>query len=234
MKKQSLILLHGWSFSPNYFTVIKSLLKKHYKLFTPIMPGFGSLPISSPYNLDKYSDWLCEYIKINKINNPILLGHSFGGSVCLNYLSKYPNNKIKLVLVSAAIIRSKYSYKRKLYYSFISLLKPIIDFLNIKTYLLKAIKLEDSDYQKISSPLMKITFNQIIFSDLSNKAKKIDNNTLIIWGENDSTTPLIQGKTINHLIKNSTLKIIPDSGHFPFTDDPIEFVTHLNNFAKQN
>jgi len=197
------------------------------------MPGFGFVPVSSPYNLDRYSDWLNKYIKINKINNPILLGHSFGGSVCLNYLSKYPNKKTKLILVNAAIIRNKFSLKRKLYYSFTHLLKPIFDFLKIKTYLLKAIGLKNSDYQNISNPIMKLTFNQIIFSDLSNVAKKITNKTLIIWGENDNTTPLTQGKKINQLIQSSTLKIIPDTGHFPFIDDPIEFVNHLNNFVQQ-
>jgi len=93
--------------------------------------------------------------------------------------------------------------------------------------------LSNSDYQNISNPIMKQTFNQIIFSDLSHIAQQIPNRTLIIWGENDKTTPLIQGKQINRLIKSSSLKIISDAGHFPFIDDPIEFVSYLNNFIQK-
>jgi len=233
MKKQSLVLLHGWSFNPKYFNILDNLLEKHYEVFKPIMPGFGSISISSPYNLDAYSDWLNKYIQKNNITNPVLIGHSFGGSVCLYYLNKYPNKKIKLILVNAAIIRSKYSLKRKTLHFLIHITTPILDYLKIKTYLLKVAGLSNSDYQNISNPIMKQTFNQIIFSDLSHIAQQIPNRTLIIWGENDKTTPLIQGKQINRLIKSSSLKIISDAGHFPFIDDPIEFVSYLNNFIQK-
>lgn len=229
-KKPNLILLHGWSQNPNYFNLIKPLLEDKYKIFSPIMPGFGETKINTPYNLDKYADWLKDFILINKIKNPILLGHSFGGSVCVKYLSKYPNKKIKLILVDAAIIRTKYSFRKKTYYFLIHLVKPLIKIFKIKKIILKIMKLNNSDYQNINSPIMKKTFQNIIYNDLIDEASKLKNKTLIIWGEKDLVTPIAFGKKINQAIKKSSIEIIPNSGHFPLIDDPAFFISCIKNF----
>ena len=49
--------------------------------------------------------------------------------------------------------------------------------------------------------------------------KGIKCETLLIWGSYDQSTPLKDGKLINRLIKNSSLVIVPNSGHFPFVDN---------------
>jgi len=211
MLKQTLILLHGWSQNPDYFNLIKPILKRKYKIFTPIMPGFKGMLISKPYDLDKYADWLKDFLFENKIDNPILLGHSFGGSVCVKFLSKYPNQKIKLILVDAAIVKDKYSIRKKIYYFLIHFFKP-----------------------NINSPVMKKTFQSVIYSDLLKEANNLNNKTLIIWGSRDITTPLSFSKKIKKNIKKSIIKIIPNSGHFPFIDDPMKFIFHVNKFLAQN
>jgi 2-hydroxy-6-oxonona-2,4-dienedioate hydrolase len=231
MKKPTLILIHGWSQNPNYFNLMKPILEKDYKIVSPIMPGFGEMKITTPYDLNKYADWLNAFILKNKINDPILLGHSFGGSVCVKFLSKYPNKKIKLILVDAAIVRDKYSPKKKIFYSLVSVIKPIISLLKVKNFVLKIMKLDNSDYQNINNPIMKKTFQNIIYSDLIEETRKLKNKTLIIWGGRDITTPLIFGKKINKNIKNSIIKIIPNSGHFPFVDDPIKFISYIKLFS---
>jgi pimeloyl-ACP methyl ester carboxylesterase len=49
----------------------------------------------------------------------------------------------------------------------------------------------------------------------------IDVPTLIIWGKDDTQTPLADGKTFNNLIPNSQLQII-DGGHFIHQEKPNE------------
>lgn len=195
------------------------------------MPGFGEIKIKNPYDLDKYADWLKDFIIKNKITNPILLGHSFGGSVCVKFLFKYPNPKIKLILVDAAIVRDKYSFRKRIYYFLVYIIKPVINFLRIKNFILKIMKLNNSDYQNINSPIMKETFQKVIYSDLIKEASKLKNKTLIIWGDKDVVTPLTFGREINKNMKNSILKVIPNSGHFPFIDDPIKFIFYIKKFS---
>ena len=53
---------------------------------------------------------------------------------------------------------------------------------------------------------------------LDNFLDKIENQTLIIFGEKDRETPLYMAKSLNAGIKNSSLKIIKNAGHFCFID----------------
>ena len=220
MLKPNLILLHGWSQNPDYFNLIKPILERKYKIFSPIMPGFGEIDIIYPYDLNKYADWLKNFINKNKIINPILLGHSFGGSVCVKFLAKYSNPETKLILVDAAIVKDKYSLRKKIYYYLVYKIRPLFN-------------KEKSIHQNINSPIMKKTFLKVVYSDLLKEASKLKNKTLIIWGSRDLTTPLSFGRKIKKNIKNSTIKIIPNSGHFPFIDDPMKFIFHVNKFLKQ-
>lgn len=41
----------------------------------------------------------------------------------------------------------------------------------------------------------------------------------LLWGENDTTTPLEQGYTLNSLIPGSTLTVLPGLGHIPHIED---------------
>jgi pimeloyl-ACP methyl ester carboxylesterase len=198
-------------------------LGKKYKIFSPVMPGFGKTKINFPYNLDKYADWLKNFITKNRIINPIILGHSFGGSVCVKFLSKYPNKKTKLILVDAAIVKDKRSFIKKTFYFFFYIVKPIMELSGL-------IKFNKLNYQNINSPVMKKTFQNAVFCDLIKETSILNNKTLIIWGKRDAITPLTFGKKINKKMKNSTLKIIPNSGHYPFLDEPSLFVSHLDNF----
>lgn len=230
--QKNIVLLHGWSQKPNYFQNLKHLLNRKYKIYIPIMPGFNKNTIKNSYTLDSFADWLNKYLLQSEIENPIIVGHSFGGAVAANYLVKYKNSSAKLVLVDAAIIRDKLTLSRKLLYLIVKILKPSIEGLGIKKLLLRLTKLENSDYQKTTDPVMKRTFQNIIYVDLSEKLLSIKNKALIIWGENDKITPIWQGKKIHSLIKNSSLKIVKDAGHFPFFDNYEEFIKIFNNFLK--
>ncbi len=47
--------------------------------------------------------------------------------------------------------------------------------------------------------------------------------TAIIWGAEDTTTPLSQGENLHALIPDSTLIVLPDIGHIPMIEDPEGF-----------
>lgn len=47
--------------------------------------------------------------------------------------------------------------------------------------------------------------------------------TALIWGAEDTTTPLAQGETLRDLIPGATLTVLPDVGHIPMIEDPAAF-----------
>ena len=58
----------------------------------------------------------------------------------------------------------------------------------------------------------------------------IDTATLIINGKLDAETPLYMAKKLNKNIKNSTLKVFEECGHFCFLDKPNKFNMEVREF----
>ncbi len=55
----------------------------------------------------------------------------------------------------------------------------------------------------------------------------------IIWGREDTTTPLSQGEQLHALIASSSLTIIDDVGHMPHLEDPASFDIAVKHVLKE-
>jgi len=53
---------------------------------------------------------------------------------------------------------------------------------------------------------------------------------LIVWGEEDSVTPLVQGQHLQGLFPNATLRVMPNVNHIPHVEDMPTFGKHLLTF----
>ena len=227
----NLVFLHGWGGCWQSWYPILERLKNDFNLYAPDLPGFGKETLTTPYNLENYVDFVVNFVIKNKIENPILIGHSFGAAI----ISKIAANKLiplsKIILVDAASIRHPYSPYQKIKFRLINSLKKIIPFTQDIYY--KIFKLQNSDYAALKgNPILQQTFKNVIQQDLTDELPKIDTTTLIIWGKNDTSTPLSDGKIMQKLIPNSTLKIFEDTSHFCYLDDQQQFVTEVTNFIK--
>ncbi len=236
----TLVFLHGWGGSWASWSPILERLKKNFDLFAFDLPGFGNQSIQIPYYLDNYVDFVINLLKTRKIKNPILIGHSFGGAVISKIAAEnlYPIKK--LILVDAAAIRHPYSFRQLITLKTISSIKKILSLPLIKVIMPPIQKLyyrstnqQNSDYAALKdNPIMQKTFQHIIKDDLSALLTKIKTPTLIIWGEDDLSTPLADGQKINSLISNSKLIIYPNSSHFSYLENQDIFVNDIKKFIK--
>ncbi len=211
-----LILLHGWGSNKETFRGVIDHLNDEYCCFSIDLPGFGESVIESPMSLDDYVYVLEEFIKIQGIEKPIILGHSFGGRIAISYASNHDVSK--LILVDSAGIR-KFNLKV---------------FLKIKSYkFMKKLgfskNLGSNDYRN-ATDVLKQTMNKIVPLDLTDRLELIDAETLILWGELDETTKLSDGKLMSKLIRNSALIVIPRAKHFPDLEHPRYFLLMLMSF----
>lgn len=152
-----------------------------------------------------------------------IFAHSFGGRVAIKGLAEGKFESKRLILLSSAGIKPKFSLKTKLKISRYKFLKKIGS--------KKAEKFGSSDY-KILSPVMKQTFSKIINEDLSLCCPKIKAKTLIIFGENDKETPPYMAKKLNKLISNSQLYLIKDAGHFAYIQNAAQVIPIIYSFLK--
>ena len=219
-KKQNIIILPGWGNNRITFNYLINDLKNYFTIYIIDYPGFGNSTINKDLTIFDYTDIVYQFIKLLEIDNPILIGHSFGGRI-ISILTTNYNIKIKkLLLIDVAGLKEyniKIFIKKKIY----KLLKKIINLLPNKyknKYLNKLFnKFSSNDYKLLPNNLY-ITFQNVIKVDLKNYYKNIKLETLILWGEQDNITPLKMGKKINKLIKNSTLIPITNTKHFPYLE----------------
>ena len=78
--------------------------------------------------------------------------------------------------------------------------------------------------------IRKESYKKIVTEHLDYTLGKVQNQTLIIFGENDKETPLYMAKRLNRGIPSSTLSVIKGAGHFCFIDKPNKFNMEVKEF----
>ena len=222
--KSNIIILPGWGDTRNTFNKMIEVLKEFYTVYILDYPGFGNSPFPNrDLDIYDYANLIKDFIKTNEIDNPIIIGHSFGGRISIILSGLYKVNIKKMILIDAAGIKRKKKLKVKFKQIIYKCLKKIGKFLPKKIrpiYQNKLINIFGStDFKNLHENIRK-TFIKVINEDLSKYLKNINASTLLIWGENDNDTPLDDGKLMNVKIEDSGLIIIPNAGHFPYLEYP--------------
>jgi pimeloyl-ACP methyl ester carboxylesterase len=217
--KPHIVLLHGWGSRPDRWKSVSDILKrKGFIVNTPYLPGFNpDEPIDKPYTIDDYSLWLKDYIK--NLNSPkvFLIGHSHGGRIIARYMFKYGQNVSKIVLIGSAGLPQTISIQKEIIKNIVSLysenvykIVPKVVYNLLQRLLYKT--LGESDYMKLNKP-MKITMNNMLHHNSTDDYKLIKVPTLLIWGKQDTYTPIATGKKLKLIIHNSSLITIEDGKH---------------------
>lgn len=228
------VILHGWGCSHSTVRSIAEVLEPSMRVISVDLPGHGeSAEPLEVWGTFDFADAVLELIRLLGIENPSLIGHSFGGRTSIALASA---NKIKkMVLVDSAGITPKrslkYYYKVYSYKALKKLLFGIFGREKGQKFLDKG-KKGSADYQA-ASPMMRAIMSRCINEDLKGIMSDIKSPTLLIWGENDTATPLEDAKIMEKLIPDAGLVSFPACGHYSFLDNPVGFRAVLREFFKE-
>lgn len=226
-----IIILHGWTYSvEKWQTFLNILEKKGFEITILRVPGLTS-ENDKVWRTEDYVNWLYKKIEKEK-EKVVILGHSNGGRIALNFAIKYPKKVEKLILIdSAGIYHNELplALKRVIFRTLAKLGKKLTSSNILKNILYKLSG--ESDYNN-ASVNMKQTMLNLLNSDKSLKLEEIQIPTLIIWGKEDKITPLSDGILMDNLIKNSKLEIIENAKHSPQFTHPNQVAEAIiNNLA---
>lgn len=232
-----LVLLHGWGCNTEIWARAEAFLKEHFRCLTVDFAGFGkSEEPKEVWGVEEYTQSIEAILQAEGIENPILMGHSFGGRVSIVYASR--NTTRKVILVDAAGVKPKRSLKYYLkVYTFKTLkhLAPI--FLGKKRAAAliekRRAKAGSSDYSN-ASPMMRAILSKCVNEDLCHLMPHIKAPTLLFWGENDTATPLANAKRMEKLIPDAGLVTVAAAGHFSFLENPVLFERVLKSFLAKD
>jgi len=94
-------------------------------------------------------------------------------------------------------------------------------------------KFGSSDY-KNSPEILRKTMSIIINEDQTELLKNIKASTLLLWGENDTDTPISDAKIMEENIKDASLIEIKGAGHFSYLDRLNQCLLILDEFLKND
>lgn len=231
------LLLHGWGASFDTYRGVINTLKNRCRVVAVNFPGCGnSDTMESPWTLDDYCNFVLKFMKAVNLNNPIMFGHSHGGRVTLKMVAEGMVSPPKIVLIDSAgliPVKTPRQIKRaknfKRIKAFLSL--PVINLFS-KGLLEKARKHYGSADYNAAPPVLRQTLVSLVNTDVRDILNKISCPTLLIWGENDTATPLSDAKIIESLIPDCGLCVIEGTGHFSFCEKPFEAHAIINSFIK--
>lgn len=224
---KDVLLLHGWGQNIQMMKPIGDNLCSNHRITIIDFPGFGeSDEPSTPWTIDDYSLLIENLVRELNIRKPIVMGHSFGGRVAIHFSSNNPIEK--LVLFGSPCIRE--NKKLPLSTRILKKLKTLPGMDKLGEEMKKYIGSRD---YKAASPIIRQTLVNVINEDLSSYARKIEEPTLLIWGEADTEAPVDDARELEKIMIDAALIILPGT-HYAYLENLGQVINILNSFLKEN
>lgn len=224
---KTIVILHGWASSLSFWLPVAQLLSPHWRIVLLDLPGFGlTPPIDDTPDIPEYTQFVRSFTQKLKLKKFILVGHSFGGQIALDYALKFPTDLINLILVAPAAIKER-SQILKLKLRLTNALKPLLS-KSSYNYLEQYLGwYTPTDYNHANEYQKKV-LQKIVKYNLKPLLKKLSVFTDIIWGGNDFIIPN-NGNYLTKNISQSRLHIIPGANHLLNLTHPQELAKVISS-----
>ena len=232
-----MVMLQGWGTDLGVYDSVADAINEKYTFVQFDFPGFGgSDEPREAWNVDAYADFFCKFMEALGIKKATLIGHSYGGRVIIKLAAResLPFEITNIVLIDSAGVLPKRSFAQKMKIRRYKVLKRI---LNLKLiYALFPEVIDDwrsrqgsADYRN-ATPIMRQCLVMAVNEDLTELLPKIKQDTLLIWGDKDTATPISDGKLMEERIQNSGLAVLTGTGHFSFLEQPAVFRNIMRSY----
>ena len=223
--QEVVVLLHGWGANVTLYRNVISHLGKSMQICALDLPGFGeTAEPDRSWSVADFADFVIHFIEAMGFRKVALMGHSHGGRVSLEIASRtqLPFSLTRMVLMDAAGVLPKKTWKQKLRQRRYKMARWVLSLPLVGALYPDALENlrrahGSADYQN-ASPLMRQTLVKVVNTDMEPAMPKIQVPVLLIWGEDDTATPLSDGERMEKLIPGAGLVRVPHAGHYVYID----------------
>jgi len=247
------ILIHGLAASlHDWDALIPELVKNGYAAYALDLLGHGESgkPASRAYHISWLFAHLAAWIDSLRLSTPpILIGHSLGGYLALEYARRFPSRTSGLVLVNPFFRLTqlppllRISYRRPTLNAVVVERTPewlfrliadativLLDHSNIGANTLpENVRVQTTLDYKRTAPGVYHLPNTI--EDLTPYLPSIMHPTLVIWGERDATLSPASFSQLIQTMPNAQGKSLP-AGHVLHQTHPAEFIPLVLEFLR--
>ena len=232
-----LLLLHGWGVSSELFVPILDGLQPGRRLIVPDLPGFGATPEpGSPWSVHEYAAWCVALLDRLGVATVDLIGHSNGGRIGIAMAATYPGRVSRMVLAGSAGIRPRQTLRSAARVRAYKLLRAMERSGALPSALRRAAARRadqrgSADY-RAASGVMRGTLVRLVNEDLRTLLPALRLPVLLIWGDQDTETPIDDGRLMEHLIPDAGLVVFEGAGHFAYLEQQARFCRIVEVFLR--
>ncbi len=247
-KNRWLIFLHGfggdltaWQKERTYFT------KLGISTIAMDLRGHGLSERSNNkdfYKLENFSKDVASLVEKEKLVNPVVIGHCFGGMVSIYFQAQFPKVSKGLVLVDTSFKPPFFSYnpmERTFLKQIISLILKFMPDIKINGHVNfdKFISTSDLDAKRILSDILHTSLrsylmmcDNLIGLNAKELLDKITVPTLVVEGTKDTVFPPEIASYLAARIKTSQLDLIEGANHIIVINNPSDLNKSIETFLK--
>jgi pimeloyl-ACP methyl ester carboxylesterase len=216
--EREMVFLHGWGANRESLRGIAVLFENEYRIHLIDLPGFGEAPVPpSDWGTPNYTDLVHQFL-LERVRGPIVLvGHSFGARVSLRLAARHLPQLRAIVLMGAPGLAAQgLSRKRARAWGIRALrqtLRALVPLTGSGPLEWHTGRFGSKDYLAAGPlrPILVRTVNE----DLSECARQVDCPVLLLWGEEDTETPLWLAWRFSELMNgHATVRVLPHKDHF--------------------
>lgn len=245
-----MVLVHGtpWS-SFNMRHLIHRLSRDHTVYFYDLLGYGASSRDNGDVSLRVQNAVLDGLLRHWQLDDPIIVGHDFGGATALRTHLLDRRSFKKIVLIDPVAVSPWGSPFFRHVQEHEAAFAGLPDFIHeaiVAAYVKTAahVSLDDTTLRGILAPWTgdrgKAAFyRQIAQADakytdeIQPLYRQITTPTLILWGREDQWIPMERGETLNRLIPASVLRVIDDAGHLVIEERPDEVAREILAFVAE-
>lgn len=232
-----LVLLHGWGASHKFWKYCFSAFSPRWRVIAPDLAGFGiSEKPDRDYSMDGLTRWLGKFLDALKLDRVTLVGHSMGATISLLYAIENPARIRRLAVVNPLVVGAT-AFNARTRFCMLPGVRALL-FAGARigpvrrwvTRDFSHVQLSDDDLASdITRGSYQSTFDTLRSAakvDLRPKLAALTVETLAIGTDRDQ---LVHPDQFG-LVPAHYREQIPDTGHIPMVERPVEFNRILNNF----
>ena len=251
----TIMLIHGFSaFNLVWSEVFLPIAAAGFRVVAPDLlgHGFSEKPANGEYTIESQARMIMRLMDALGIERATFVGNSYGAAIAAVCALDYAERVERLVLVDA-VINDEAKNQAMLRVARAPLLGDIVSplLLDSRWIIRRRLKKIHSEFARLlfdekrlqarHLPLRAASTQRAVLRTLrrwkaeriEREAHKIRQPTLIIWGEQDTDTPLRLGRHLKRVIPDARLIIFRRCGHLPQEEYPQEFTKLVTTFVNR-
>lgn len=241
-QSRALLLLHGGMGDARlHWEAVLPLLGETFHVLAPDLPGFGTSQALPTKRTDVLLHWIKAFIDTHKLDQVVLVGNSLGALLVRLFAASNPKYAPAVVLVNGGGVPDfppvfklleKIPGLSSLVFAQLGRVATSPKSLHEIIYIKSVVNEAFLAAAKAAAPAMGSTLKLLVTTGIPAERTPLV-PTLILWGVEDTFTPVGDREAIKSSIPGSTLTEITDCGHMPQLETPDVFVWQIATFLEK-